>query len=237
MHYYRHNIGDYRRDTSHLSLLEHGVYRQMLDLYYLEDGIIPSETQWVIRRLGARTQDEITAVESVLKDFFMVGEVIKHKRCEAELAVYKHHATNSVANGNLGGRPKKTQRVSKQNLNEPNNPSNPSNPSNPLKTEDSGSAQAQTPPPAYLGDQNESEIPAKAKIPLAVSWELPAAWGMDAEALGWSPAEIIREAEKFRQYYVAGKGGGTRRGIKGWRQSWSNWLQNAEKFTPIRKIV
>jgi len=103
---------------------------------------------------------------------------------------------------------------------------------------DSGLAQkAQTPPPAYLGEQNESEIPDKARVPLASGWELPAGWGQDAEALGWKPEEILRESEKFRQYYVSGKGAGTRRGIKGWRQSWSNWLANAEKFTPIRRIA
>ena len=35
MHYYQHNIADYRKDTIHLTLLEHGVYRQLLDQYYL----------------------------------------------------------------------------------------------------------------------------------------------------------------------------------------------------------
>lgn len=103
---------------------------------------------------------------------------------------------------------------------------------------DSRSARnAQTLPHAYLGEPNESEIPDKARVPLAAGWELPAGWGQDSEALGWKPEEILRESEKFRQYYVSGKGAGTRRGIKGWRQSWSNWLSNAEKFTPIRMIA
>jgi uncharacterized protein YdaU (DUF1376 family) len=37
MHHYQHHIGDYRRDTMHLTLLEHGVYRQLIDLYYLQE--------------------------------------------------------------------------------------------------------------------------------------------------------------------------------------------------------
>jgi len=131
MHYYRHNIGDYRRDTSHLSLLEHGVYRQLLDMYYLENGNIPSETQWDMRRLGARTEQEKSAVESVLNDFFSMGDRLIQKRCDEELIGYQQHAINSVANGKLGGRPKKTQRVSKQNLDEPNNPLT-HEPTNPL---------------------------------------------------------------------------------------------------------
>ncbi len=40
MNYYRHHIGDYRSNTSHLSLLEHGIYRQLLDTYYLSEGPI-----------------------------------------------------------------------------------------------------------------------------------------------------------------------------------------------------
>ena len=31
MHYYPKNIGDYRRDTMNLSLLEHGVYMTLID--------------------------------------------------------------------------------------------------------------------------------------------------------------------------------------------------------------
>lgn len=86
------------------------------------------------------------------------------------------------------------------------------------------------PPPTFLGDANESLIVKRARVLIDTAWELPERWGTDAEALGFTPAEILREAEKFRQYYVAGKGQGTRRSIKGWRQCWSNWLGNAERF-------
>lgn len=99
----------------------------------------------------------------------------------------------------------------------------------PSPKRDSGTAQAQL-PPAFLGEANESGINPKAIVHLAAGWELPSQWGLDSEALGWKPAEIVREAEKFRQYYVAGKGKGTRRGVKGWRQAWSNWLNNAERY-------
>lgn len=96
---------------------------------------------------------------------------------------------------------------------------------------DSGPAQALAPPPpAFLGEKNESAIPVRAKVPLAPAWELPEPWGTDAEKLGFAPAEILRESEKFRQYFVAGKGTGTRRTIRGWRQGWSNWLSKAEQF-------
>lgn len=113
MHYYKHNIADYRKDTGHLSLLEHGVYRQLLDLYYLDERPIPLETDWVIRRLSARTQEEATAIRAVLDDFFeRTEEGYRHTRCDLELRSYAHKAEANKANGKQGGRPKKTQSVS-----------------------------------------------------------------------------------------------------------------------------
>ena len=51
MHYYQFNISDYRADTAHLNIIEHGIYRQLIDWYYLDEKPIPKETQVVMRRL------------------------------------------------------------------------------------------------------------------------------------------------------------------------------------------
>lgn len=126
MNYYKFHIGDYRRDTAHLSLLEHGVYRQLLDLYYLQGGPIPKETQWVIRRLSAKTQEEASAIQMVLNDFFELREDgYHHARCDHELAVYTQKSDRNAANGKHGGRPAKsggtrakTQTVSENNPDE-----------------------------------------------------------------------------------------------------------------------
>jgi hypothetical protein len=108
--------------------------------------------------------------------------------------------------------------------------------------EDGGSAQAPTPPtqpilvvvpskpppppPAFDG-KNTEVLNGKSVVCIADGFELPDSWGFDAEALGFRPNEVLREAERFRQYWTAGKGSGTRRNVKGWRQSWSNWLAKA----------
>ena len=85
-------------------------------------------------------------------------------------------------------------------------------------------------PPPFSGDENLEKLNGKQLVPLADGWELPETWGVDAEALGWKPADVLKEAEKFRQYWVAGKGAGKHRSVRGWRQSWSNWLTNAERY-------
>jgi hypothetical protein len=85
------------------------------------------------------------------------------------------------------------------------------------------------PPPAFDGNNGEV-LNGKAVVQLDARWELPESWGLDAEALGWKPAQVLREAERFRQYWVVGDGKGKRRSVKGWRQSWSNWLGKAERM-------
>jgi hypothetical protein len=99
------------------------------------------------------------------------------------------------------------------------------------KTRDSGaSPSAKLPPPSFAGDVNLETIQPRAIVALSPDWELPQAWGVDAERLGWPGGAILKEAEKFRQYWVSGKGAGKRRTVKGWRQSWSNWIAKAGAY-------
>lgn len=106
MHYYQHNIGDYRRDTIHLSLLEHGIYRQMLDLYYLNEKPIDPDT--INRLIGVRSKEEKKAIESIIADFFIFTEKgLVHRRCEKEIELYERKSLIAKENGKMGGRPKK----------------------------------------------------------------------------------------------------------------------------------
>ena len=108
MHYYQKNIGDYRRDTGHLSLLEHGIYNQLIDTYYLDEK--PIEKQKVIRWLSIKTKDEENALQNVLNDFFSgseCGNFWVHKRCDEEISAYKEKINKLKANGAKGGRPQK----------------------------------------------------------------------------------------------------------------------------------
>lgn len=111
MNYYSHHIGDYRRDTAHLSLLEHGVYRQLLDMYYLSETKIPAETEVVYRRLCARTEDEKRAVDTVLGEFFKLEDGWIQTRCDKVIAEYQGKAERARNNGKLGGRPSQTKEV------------------------------------------------------------------------------------------------------------------------------
>lgn len=91
MNYYERHIGDYLKDTAHLSLLEHGVYGRLLDVYYTREGAI-DDTAEAMRLISARTPAEKAAVKAVLAEFFDAGGIPtmwRHKRCDTEIARYQ----------------------------------------------------------------------------------------------------------------------------------------------------
>jgi uncharacterized protein YdaU (DUF1376 family) len=124
MHYYKFNIKDWSRDTSHLSVEEEGVYRRLLDHYYESELPIPTETKSVIRRLRLGGHEEATSV--ILGEFFSLEEDgYHHKRCDDEIEKYHSKAVANRENGKRGGRPVKPKEnpdgshgEPKQNLNQ-----------------------------------------------------------------------------------------------------------------------
>lgn len=108
MHYYKKNIGDYRGATSHLSLLEHGVYGWLLDTYYMDEQPLPLDERQLFRIALARNDEEKQAVRDVLDEFFEKTEKgWMHNRCEMEIKAFHAKAEANRKNGSKGGRPSK----------------------------------------------------------------------------------------------------------------------------------
>lgn len=102
MNYYERHIGDYIKDTAHLSLLEHGVYTRLLDVYYLREGGIPADQAY--RLVGASTKAEKVAVESVLREFFKLdGAHWIQGRCQDVIAEYHAFVEKQRAAGKASG--------------------------------------------------------------------------------------------------------------------------------------
>jgi uncharacterized protein YdaU (DUF1376 family) len=93
MYYYQHHIGDYRRDTAHLSLLEHGIYRQLLDLYYISEKPLDANA---LRLICARDANEVEAAMQILCEFFTLEDgKYYHGRCEEEIVRF-HSKSNKA---------------------------------------------------------------------------------------------------------------------------------------------
>lgn len=90
MNFYPFHLGDYISATAHLSILEDGVYRRLLDSYYLREGPLPADMRQVFRLVRAQSDQEREAVKVVLEEFFeLADDGWRHRRCDAELARMK----------------------------------------------------------------------------------------------------------------------------------------------------
>ncbi|MEN6641029.1 MAG: DUF1376 domain-containing protein [Armatimonadia bacterium] len=106
MNYWERHIGDYARDTAHLTMIEHGAYTLLLDRYYATEK--PIQADQVHRLARARTRDEKAAVDAVLGEFFVLidGEW-HHNRADREIEKAAGRINAAKENGKKGGRPKK----------------------------------------------------------------------------------------------------------------------------------
>jgi uncharacterized phage protein (TIGR02220 family) len=87
MNYYPHHIGDYAKDTAHLSMLEDAAYRRMLDVTYATERPLPLDQQAIYRLVRARTHAERMAVDVVLGEFWTEGPDGWHNaRADKEIA-------------------------------------------------------------------------------------------------------------------------------------------------------
>lgn len=106
MNYYKRHIGDYAAATRHLSLLEHGVYCLLLDVYYTTEKPLPLEDRAVFRLVGARTEDEREAVTTILGEFFTrAPDGYRQPRCDEEIALKQDKSAKNAEIGKKGGRP------------------------------------------------------------------------------------------------------------------------------------
>ena len=107
MHYYKKNIGDYFKKAGRLSILQHGVYNLLMDCCYDREEFPTLEE--AIDWTWASTQEEIEAVEFVLRKFFKQGEDGRfyQSRIQEEIQEYRNFCTRQAEKGKKGGRPKK----------------------------------------------------------------------------------------------------------------------------------
>jgi uncharacterized protein YdaU (DUF1376 family) len=75
----------YAADTRHLSCLEHGAYRQLIDAYMRYRRPLPDDDQALARFVGLSTE-EWGRISGTIRPFFRVRQgKLFHKRCDAIL--------------------------------------------------------------------------------------------------------------------------------------------------------
>lgn len=108
MYYYKFNIGDFDKCTRHLSIVERGLFRDLLDIYIKDEKPVTDNLKRLERLLCIRTKAEKQALYNVLEDFFVLTDDGYYSEfCQAILKDTLDKAEASRENGKKGGRPKK----------------------------------------------------------------------------------------------------------------------------------
>lgn len=99
MHYFEHNIKDYRADAFQLTMIQHGVYRQLIDQYYLNESPLTLDIETLCADLLVRDENEKNTVVYILGKFFDKTEIgYVHKRCDAVIKAFKEKSNKNRNN-------------------------------------------------------------------------------------------------------------------------------------------
>lgn len=213
MNYYEHHLGDYVRDAGHLSMLEDGAYRRLIDAYYIREAALPAGLEDVCRLIRARKKAEREAVAHVLREFFRLSEDgWHHSRCDREIARYVEKREKAKANANARWSPAMRSHC-EGNAHQTPIP-NPQTPESLRGREESGKEKK------LFSDEREKE-----GARLGPDWTPDEAGLGFALSLGFTREEAQFEAAKFRDYWLGRAG---REGLKrDWDATWRNWARNA----------
>lgn len=104
MNYYRRYIGDYRKDTGTLTLLDHGTYAVLLDEYYAQKGVLPLVQSELCNLCHARSKHERESVMKISQKYFPVnGDGSRHnKRADDEINKAKEAIKKMQESGKKG---------------------------------------------------------------------------------------------------------------------------------------
>jgi len=87
--FYPRYVGDWKKKTAALTLLEKGVYSELLDYCYATEEPLPAEPARIMAIVGARTAAEHSAVGTVLNMFFTKnGKGWENQRAKEEIAAW-----------------------------------------------------------------------------------------------------------------------------------------------------
>lgn len=239
MNYYSHHIGDYMTDTAHLSILEDGSYRRLMDRYYTTEAPLIADEVALFRLIRARSEDEKEAVRVVLTEFFIMTDAgWAHKRCESEIEAFKEKSGKAAdaANKRWGKSSSASSALPAQpGANSPVNanamPTQCERIPDAMHTQEpitnnhkplSSKAEAAPEP-------SQGQAKAEPKQKTATAARLPADWlpSIDDEKFCRDTRPDltpIAVADRFRDFWIA------QPGVKGkkldWSATWRNWVRN-----------
>lgn len=234
MNYYQHHIGDFNNATRHLSRIERSVYRDLIDLYYDTERPLVLSVDRLCRLVVAHSDEERTAVQQVLSEFFTETEQgWVHARCDREIAEFHGKKVKAAASANARWKNAKSK-ASEQQEQCDRNANALRNDANQEPITNNQKEQEQELPAADASGSAGAVpvVPPKARAKRKTS--LPDTFLLTTEMARWArerapAANISLETEKFCNHY---RGKGETRAD--WVATWRTWMLNAQTFAQGR---
>lgn len=102
MKFYPKYLGDFKKKTADLSLVEKGIYNELLDFCYANERALPLESKRIYAIAGAMTSTEQFAVDKVVGLFFKKnGAGYINERVEEELAKWQKKCSKAQASAKV----------------------------------------------------------------------------------------------------------------------------------------
>jgi uncharacterized protein YdaU (DUF1376 family) len=202
---------DFDADTGHLTFAEDGAYNRLLRLSWKCPGAkLPDDMDWIHRRARAVSIEEKALIASVVAEFFTrSGGKIFSPRLAKEWQKSSLAHAKRVSAGSAGGKAKA------------------------MNAKDNGHSNAKAmlyqpePEPEPKIEEKREAIASPKKAPLGsrldADWRLPKLWGEWAVDEGVDPETVRREADRFRDYWIAAAGAKGRKAD--WQATWRNWIR------------
>jgi uncharacterized protein YdaU (DUF1376 family) len=238
MNFYKHYIGDFQRDTSHLSLTERGAYLALMQHYYATERPLPNDHSALCRIAGAFSKPERDAVKAVTLFFELRDGALWHKRIEAELEKQEHRndTNRRIALEREARKRAMSEAQPLDNLRDTGAPDeHDSCSTRERSSHDQSTNQSQNQNTSSLRSDVERASPQRGSR-LPPDWALPSDWAEWAKTArpDLDPAETAR---RFADYWHGIPGAKGRKAD--WLATWRNWVRNekARSFqAPSRRV-
>ena len=229
MHYYQFNIGDYRRDTTHLTPIEHYIYRELIDWQYLDEVPISQSLDKILRKLKLTKLEENSLV-NVLDEFFeKTEEGYVHHRIFDQINSFKALQDASSRGGKASAEKRKKSNgrltVVEDPLKYPSTTPQPTNNHKPITNNHEKE---------IFKEKNAESFLKPEKQTLPDGWQ-PSPFTVETVQRQWPNVDLSESLASFIDYQ---QGKGVEIGHKGdWEKVFIGWCRNANRYKADKTVA
>jgi uncharacterized protein YdaU (DUF1376 family) len=198
-------VADYLGDTRHLTTEQHGAYLLLLMTMWRSEGVLPDNPVKLARIAGLTPSRWLKICAEVLEFFTLCEGGFTQKRLSAELAIAEEKSSKRSASGKAGALAKALK-------------------SNKVELANASRLLKHSPEPEPELKKEKVTPSPKKGCRLPSDWKPTEADLTFAANQNMTAEEIRREADQFRDYWIARPGAG---GVKlDWAATWRTWCRN-----------